>query len=211
MTKKRLALFGTIIAIGIIGIMVGMVIPRLTTQTSGSYRGYGNANGLVGSSDRIVYAKYLSETSHKIDRVNSSDGSVIGDITIVVRSFQNIESLKGNTTTGDMTYVVHETADSLDFLDGGKMTATFDEVPLSKGEDYMLFLRKIPTRPEYNGRYGDGVWAYTGQPSIAKVQDDGNLQFKATDRFKKGWDVLDDSDAPFELSKQDILTLVSSQ
>jgi len=88
MAKKRLIFFGTIIAMSII---VGMVVPRLFyTQTSGSTLDYGNANALVNNSDRIVFAKYLSETSHKIDRTNASDGSVIGDITIVVRRFENV-------------------------------------------------------------------------------------------------------------------------
>lgn len=207
MTKKRFVFFGTVIAIGII---VGMVIPRLATQTAGSALDYGDANALVNSSERIVLAKYLGETSHKIDRTNASDGSVIGDITIVVRRFENVESLKGEASVGEMTFVAHESADSLDFLGGEKLTSSFEEVSLSKGEKYVLFLRQIPVRPEYNGQYGDVIWAYNGQPSIAKALDSGNLQFKVTDRYKREWDVSSNSDAPFELSKQEIISLVSS-
>ena len=79
------------------------------------------------------------------------------------------------------------------------------------GDNYVMFLREVPSRPEYNGQYGGVIWASVGEPGIAQIQpSSGNLQFKATERYKDEWDVLPDSDAPFELSKQGILDLVSS-
>ena len=90
------------------------------------------------------------------------------------------------------------------------MTNDIEYVRLSVGEDYVLFLRQIPPRAEYDGQYGDVVWAHESEPSIAQIQSGtGDLQFKTTKRYWSGRDDLSTSGAPFELSKAEILELVS--
>ena len=166
-------------------------------------------------SDRIIVAKFVEEKSHVVDRVNAQDGTVLGDITLAVQKFRNIEALKGDAAADDITYVVSEAADSLDWGDGEKTTNEFERVPLSESEDYVLFLKQIPAKNEYEGNYKDeyegGFWAYVGEPAIAVMQPGTDtFQFKVTDRYKSERDVLRSSNAPFELSKQDVSRLVSS-
>ncbi len=222
MKKNPLIIFGIVVFMGIVlgvSFVPSSMIP-FTTQGhgspytgSGSARDYIDADTLVQKSDRIIVAKFLEEKSHVIDRT-AYDGTVLGDITLVVQKFRNIEALKGDATTDDMTFVVSEAADSLDWGDGEKTDNEFERVPLSESDDYVLFLKQIPAENEYEGKYKDeyegGFWAYVGEPAIAVMQPGtGNFQFKVTDRYKSERDVLS-SNAPFELSKQDVSRLASS-
>lgn len=224
MIKKPLIIISIVFVVGIIlsvSFVPSSMIP-FTTQShgsphigSGSPRDYTDAKTLVQKSDRIVVATFLEEKSHVVDRVNAYDGTVLGDITLVVQKFRNIEALKGDAAADNITYVVSEAADSLKWADGEKTTNEFERVPLSKSEDYVLFLRNIPARNEYEGEYKDeyegGFWAYVGEPAIAVLQQgSGDFKFKVTDRYKRERDVLRDSNAPFELSKQEIVSIVSS-
>ena len=178
-------------------------------QSSGSLRISRSAEGLVNNSERIVLAKYLGGRTHVIDRKNAYDGTVLGDITLLVRRFETIESLKGDAGPGDLTYVAVETADS---LFGWKMANDIEYVRLSVGEDYLLFLRAIPSRQEYDRLYGGVVWAHEAQPSIAQVDPDtGNLQFKTTKTYWNAVNVLPASGAPFELNMEEISELVSTE
>ena len=162
----------------------------------------------MNNSERIVLAKYLGGKTHVIDRKNAYDGTVLGDITLLVRRFENIESLKGDAGPGDLTYVAVETADS---LFGWKMANDIEYVRLSVGEDYLLFLRAIPSRQEYNDLYEGVVWAHESQPSIAQIDPDtGKLQFKTTRTYRNAVNVLPASGAPFELNIEQILELVST-
>lgn len=225
MKKKHLAIFGIVVFVGIVlgaSFVPSSMVPfnytmeHGSTHTgSGSPRDYIDGTTLVQKSDRIIVAKFVEEKSHMIDRVNSHDGTVLGDITLVVQKFRNIEALKGDATSDDLTFVVSEAADSLDWEDGNKTTNEFERVPLSESEDYVLFLKQIPAKNEYEGKYKDeyegGFWAYVGEPAIAVMQPGtGTFQFKVTDRYKSERDVLMNSNAPFELSKQDVSRLVSS-
>ena len=225
MKKKPLAIFGIVVFVGIIlgaTFVPSSMVPFNYTMGhgsphtgSGSPRDYIDGTTLVQKSDRIIVAKFVEEKSHVIDRVNSHDGTVMGDITLVVQKFRNIEALKGDATADDMTFVVSEAADSLDWEDGKKTTSEFERVPLSESEDYVLFLKQIPAKNEYEGKYKDeyegGFWAYVGEPAIAVMQPGtGTFQFKVTARYKSERDVLRNSNAPFELSKQDVSRLVSS-
>ncbi len=179
------------------------------TQSSGDYRSYGDAEALVNSSDRIVFAKYLGGKTHVIDRKNAHDGTVLGDITLLVRRFEIIESLKSDAGAGEITYVAVETADS---LFGWKMANNIEYVRLTVGEDYLLFLRAIPSRQEYEGQYGGVVWAHEFEPSIAQVDlHTGNLRFKTTKRYQNDRDVLSPSGSPFQLNREEILELVSTE
>ena len=179
------------------------------TQSSGDYRSYGDAESLVNSSDRIVFVKYLGGKTHVIDRKNAHDGTMLGDITLLVRRFEIIESLKGDAGAGEITYVAVETADS---LFGWKMANSIEYVRLSVGENYLLFLRAIPSRQEYEGQYGGVVWAHEFEPSIAQVDPDtGNLRFKTTTRYQNDRGVLSPSGAPFQLNREEILELVSPE
>ena len=224
MKRKPLVIFGIVVFVGIIlgvSFVPSSMIPFTTVghgspyTGSGSARDYIDADTLVHRSDRIIVAKFLEEKSHVIDRT-AYDGTVLGDITLVVQKFRNIEAFKGYATTDDMTFVVSEAGDSLDWGDGEKATNEFERVPLSESEDYVLFLKQIPTKNEYEGKYKDeyegGFWAYVGEPAIAVMQPGtGAFQFKATDRYKRKRDVLRNSNAPFDLSKQDVSRLVSSE
>ena len=207
--RKTLIISGVVV---IVGLVLGtFLLQRFSpfTQSSGEYMSHGDTESPVNSSDWIVLAKYLGGDTHVIDMKNTYDGTVLGDITLLVRRFENIGSLKGNAEAGDMTYVAVEMADS---LFGWKMTNNIEYVRLSVGEDYVLFLREVPSLPEFEGQYGAVVWAHEPEPSIAQIQSGtGKLQFKTTKRYRSGTDVLSTSGAPFELSNEEIVALVSAE
>ncbi len=210
--KKMLFVFS---AVFVIGTVLGITVISGINPFAGSpgvYLDYLDEKDRVKNSERIVVAKYLGETSHVVDMKNAYDDAVLGEITLNVQKFKNIESLKGDAAIGNMTYVVIKAADSYNLPGGGNELFNRETVSLSTGNDCVVFIRQIPARPEYRGQYGDVVWTYVGEPSIAQIQPStGNLEFKVTRRFKKDWDVLPSSNAPFELSKQEILTLASSE
>ena len=212
MARKKILIVSS--AVFVVGIITGVaVVPGFIpfTGSTGTYLDYLDEEELVRNSERIVIAQYVNEDFHVVDMKNAHDNAVLGKITLTVQRFQNIESLKGNAAVGDMTYVAIKSSDSYN-LPGGEEIFDRETVPLTVGNNYVVFLREVPPRPEYNGQYGDVVWAYVGEPGIAQIQADSDkLQFKVTERFKDDWDVLPNSDAPFELSKQGILDLVSSE
>ena len=216
MLKKILIVFSTV---SVVGVIFGItVVPRLmplfsgSSGHAGSHLDYIDAETLVQKSERIVVAKYLDEKSHVVDKTNAYDGAVLGNITLIVQRFENIESLKGDAPVADMTFVALVDSASVDRPDGEKFISERERVPLSAGDDYVLFLRQIPPRPEYGDQYGDVVWAYVGEPGIAVMQPgSGDFEFKVTDRYKKEQDVLRDSNAPFSLSKSELASLVSSE
>ncbi len=206
----------TLCAILLAGVLVGLFLIFLeaacTVTSHGEARNYTHSKSLVNESDSIVFAKYLDEDSHVVDLTNAYDGAVLGELTLSVLKFQNIEALKGHARIGDMTFVVIETAESYNW---GWGKSKIERVKLSKGEDYVIFLRKITDIYGFESRYGDVVWAYVGRPGVAQIeQGTGRLQFKAVavDSYKNLWGVLPaGSYTPFELNKQEILELVSEE
>ena len=207
--RKILIISGVVVVVGLV--LGTFLLQRFSplTQSSGDYASHGDAESLVNRSERIVLAKYLGGDTHVIDKKNAYDGTVLGDITLLVRRFEIIGLLKGDAKAGDMTYVAVETADS---LFGWKMPNDIEYVQLSVGEDYVLFLREVASLPEFGDQYGDVVWAHEFEPSIAQIQSDtGDLRFKTTKRYRNAMDALSTSGAPFELSEEGILALVSTE
>ena len=213
MRKKIFIVFGTVFAVGLI---LGVAIVQGINPFYGSigtYLDFINGEDLVRSSQRIVVAKYRGGKSHEVDMKNAYDDTVLGKIELTVHEFEDVETLKGSVVPGGVTYVSTKSSDSYDLLDGEKKTFDRETVPLTIGDDYVLFLREAPNRPEYGGEYGDLIWAYAGEPGIAVMQPGtDNMQFKVTKRYKDEYreSTLAGSNAPFELSKQDILSFVSS-
>ena len=101
--RKALIISGAVVVVGLI--LGTFLLQRFSpfTQSSGDYATHGDAESLVNSSDWIVLAKYLGGDTHVIDRKNAYDGTVLGDITLLVRRFENVRPLKGDAEAGDMT------------------------------------------------------------------------------------------------------------
>ena len=208
---KTIAFAGIIVAI--FAVMAFIAVTRLLpvhVTHDDSALSYDSARDLVSDSERIVLARYLGSESYAVPRTNAYDGVVLGEITLVVQRFVSTESVKGNATAGETVYVVREDSESLNEPDGSKSTHDIASVSLTKDDTYMLFLIEIPSRPQYKGKYGDTVWTYVGEPSIAQVQNgSGNLEFKTTEHYKEVWDILPESGAPFTLTRDNLDTLVA--
>lgn len=211
MSKKMFALLSAVVVVGVTSVIA--LVPGVFSGGSGHaglYRDFDNSDDLVGKSHQIVIARYVGQDTHKIDLVNTEDRAVLGDITLTVRQFQVFEALKGTAQADDVIYVGHETSESFNFLGGINRIQDIEDFSLSEGVKYAIFLREADTPSTLVSTYGAILWAYNGEPSIATVQaDSGALQFMATDRYRETWDVLPNSDAPFELTKQDIVDLVN--
>ena len=158
-----------------------------------------------------MIARYLDETPYVVPVISAADGLPDGSVTEIVRCFEVIESLKGEVKGGETTYVVVTAGYTEELDDGRSRFHAYDVIHLSPGQEYVLFLEAVPRRPEYPTRYGEVVWVRPGEPGIAAMEPSGNLRFMTTDRFnKENRDRLaNDSAAPFVLTREQILSLVS--
>ena len=206
-----------VVILGSVGV-AGVVLGALTVLRfmpyggdSGEWPDYFSADQLINDSDRVVIARYLDETPYVVPVISAADGLPHGSVTEVVRRFEVIESLKGEVEVGETTYVVVTAGYTEELDDGRSRFHAYDVIHLSPGQEYVLFLEAVPRRPEYPTRYGEVVWVRPGEPSIAVMEPNGNLRFMTTDRFnKENRDRLaDDSTAPFVLTREQILSLVS--
>lgn len=178
--------------------------------SAGEWPDYTNADSLVKESDRIVIAQYLDESPYMKPRISAATGQPHGSVSILFRRFKVVESLKGDATTGETTFVLFTSGYTTE-LDSGKSEFTaFEVLPLAPGQEYVLFLYGTPRREGYPAEYGDILWAPTGEPGIALIDSSGNLSFKSTDRYKDEQGLVDDAGAPFSLSKEQIRSIVTA-
>ena len=190
------------------------IIP--TKGAAGSWRDYRDAASLLAASERIVVATYLDEATHEIPTVTADDGTVVGSVTEKFRRFRIAEALKGDGESGDIMYIVTSVGYKTALSTGGSKSYTYDVLDLTADEDYVLFLDGRAKQEGYPSQYGDTLWTRPGEPAIAKVDSNGRLTFIATDRYKdtiegEGLERLTGSDAPFELTKEDITGPTSSR
>ena len=102
--RKILIISGVVLVVGLI---LGVaVVPSLKSSINPFYHSIGHSidfddkKDLVEFSERIVVAKYLSQTSHVVAMKNAYDDAVLGETTLAVQRFENVESLKGNAPVG---------------------------------------------------------------------------------------------------------------
>ena len=211
MKRKLGVIFGSM---AVVGVVVGaLIVLRFMPYggQSGEWPDYFSADQLVNDSDRIIIARYLDETSYVVPAISAADGLPHGSVTEIVRRFEVIESLKGAIKGGETTYVVVTAGYTQKLHNGRSKFHAYDVIRLSSGQEYVLFLVAFPRRPEFPARYGEVVWARSGEPGIAMMEPSGNLRFMTTGRFKKEnrSRLRDVSAAPFELTKEQIRSLVS--
>ncbi len=177
-----------------------------TKGASRSWRDYRDADSLLAASERIVVATYLDEATHEIPTITSHDGTVIGSVTETFRRFRFGESLKGDAQVGDTLYVVESANVKTALVDGESETVNCEVLQLTADQEYVPFLHSKPANP---AQYGDAIWTRPGEPGIAQIDAEGRLTFVATDRYKdtvegEGLERAAGSDAPFEMTKEDI-------
>ena len=180
-----------------------------TSGGHGSWRDFRDGASLVANSERIVLATYLNESTHERSTVTTDDGEVVGSVTEIFRKFRVDESLKGDAGVGDTQYVVFTKSVKTARDGGGSDRLKYDQVSLDSDEQYVLFLMSRGALEGYPSEYGDTLWVRPGEPGIAQMDSNGRLTFIATDRYKEtieeeGLERVSSSDAPFELTKEDI-------
>ena len=111
-------------------------------------------------------------------------GSRTASVTEIYRRFKVVETLKGDAASGDTIFVVFTANFSWKLDDGQWRTEHYEVIPVSSGQEYVLFLKGTPRPDRYPAQYGDTVWGRVGEPSIAVIDPSGNLIFKSTERFK---------------------------
>ena len=134
-----------------------------------------SADRLVNASDRIIVARYLDGTPHVIPVTSTADGLPLGSVTEIIRSFKAIESLKGETQADETIYIAVTAGHTEELVNGRSKFHAYEVIPLSPGQEYVLFLKAFPRRPEYPAQYGELVWARTGESGIAVTK--GGLVF----------------------------------
>ena len=210
------------IAIGLVlsvclGLLFGvLLLPRLNQPSDalGLWNDYVRAAPLVEQSDRIVVAEYLDSTTYEIPEVSPVDGEAHRSVTEEYRRFRVSESLKGSVDAEEVIHVVWTAGYSEETgSDGSTEFFPYETVTLETGQEYVLFMHRLPVAPGYPTKYGDVVWAVTGEPGVAVVGSEGKLSFKASERYKNGVDNAGHersagSAAPFELTKAELVELI---
>ncbi len=211
MKHKMFAFFSVTVVAGLVfGLLLAPHFMPTGGGNAGSWRDYTNAENLVKESDRIILAQYMDESLHVKPEISAATGKENGSVSHLFRRFNIVESLKGDATIGETTFVAFTTGYTT-VLDGGESEFTsFEVVDMSPGQEYLLFLRGKPRRAGYPAQFGDIQWATTGEPGIALVGDSGSLSFKSSDRFKDEQGLETDIGAPFVLSKEQVRSIVSS-
>ena len=200
----------------LLGVAFVVYISMGSEGGSGSWQDYQDASSLLAASERIVEATYLDETTHEIPTVTDDDGTVVGSVTEQFLRFRIVEALKGYGTASEIVYVANTLGYKTAEIGGGSRSYSYDTIDLTTNEDYVLFLSSRSMIEGYPARYGDTLWTRPGEPAIAQLDDVGRLSFIATTRYK---DTIDDeglkrvsgSDAPFEMTKEDIAKSVAGK
>ena len=214
MKHPMLVLFGSAIGAGIV--VGALILPMLmcgstSHESGGDWNNFASADRLVKASDRIVTALYLDEESHEIPEISPEDGKPYSTVEAIYRRFKVVETLKGDTVSGEIVFVASSSSFSWKLDDGQWRTEHYEVIPVSPDQEYVLFLKGTPRPDRYPAQYGDTVWARVGEPGIAVIDPSGDLIFMSTERFKSDHRVRDDSGALFVLSKTQLQSLVASE
>ena len=177
--------------------------------SAASWYDYRTGERLLSESDMVVLATYLGEESQVIPTHTADDGEVLSTVTEAFQRFQLVEVLKGTATVGETIYVVNSEGYTSVTADLEPVSGEYDGIDLTVDEDYVMFLERRARPSGYPSRYGDTLWTRPGEPAIAQVGDSGRLTFLATTRYKdtiagEGLERVSGSDAPFEMTKEDI-------
>lgn len=206
MNKRLIATLGALVVIGVtVGVLSVNLIPQFGGNSEAEWADITTGRQLLSESDRILVAKYVDETTHIIPSISPVTGENTGSVTELYRRFKVVESMKGGGAEGDTIYVVLTQGSTLKTPNMGDITNTYEVVPMTQGESYVLFLAGFPRRSKYPSQYGDTVWTIAGEPGIAQVGTDGALVFKASERYKsENGTSGSESAAPFTLTKDEI-------
>ena len=198
------------------GVAVVVYISMGSEGGSGSWQDYRDASSLLAASERIMVATYLDEETHEITTVTDGDGKAVGSVTEQFLRFRIRETLKGEGTAGEIVYVVNTLGYKTAQIGGGSKSYSYDNIDLTANENYVLFLSSRSMIEGYPTQYGDTLWARPGEPAIAQLDDSGRLRFIATSRYKdtvddEGLERVSGSDAPFEMTQEDITSSIAEK
>lgn len=161
------------------------------------------AEDLIDTSDRIISARFLEEQQVTFDQVDSTNSEVIGEITLLYRNFEVVESFKGTSDAEDTLWVAFEPGSAGELVDGQGSAQRFNT-----SSTYVLFLKGRLRPFEYPSEFGAALWTGNGEPSFAELQSD-RLTFFAErvylDLLREQRTLPDPlSAAPFELTLQQL-------
>ena len=181
---------------------------------AGSWQDYRDGSSLLAASERIVVAKYLDEATHEIPTVTDDDGKVVGSVKFL--RFRMVEALRGDGMAGEIVYVVNTLGYKTAQVGGDSKSHSYDTIDLTENENYVLFLSGRSMIEGYPTRYGDTLWTRPGEPAVAQLDDSGRLTFMANNRYREtvddeGLERVSGSDAPFEMTKEDIANSVAEK
>ena len=174
------------------------------------------AETLVRNSDHIVIARYMDEEIHAIPDTPTA-GAISPTSLDVYRRFQVVETLKGSFATGDVAYVGW----NVQHYKKGRENEDpefipYEEISLSPGENYVLFLsRRHGRRPE-SLDVGIRLWRTPEGLEVAQTDPEGRLTFQTTRYYQAALKdmglkpIQGSGGAPFELTVAEIRALVVS-
>ena len=176
------------------------------------------AETLVRFSDHIVIARYVDETVYELpDTLTASETSRPSSVD-VYRRFEVVETLKGSFTPGDVAYVAWNVRHYDKRQDNGDPEFRLsEEISLSPGENYVLFLTRRHARrpPTVDVRIRD--WSTPQGLEVAQADSQGRLAFQTTRYYQNALKDLGlrpiegTGGAPFEITVAEIKSLVASQ
>ncbi len=174
-----------------------------------------DAESLVRFSDRIVVVRFLGETLHGTPNSTRTHAEARVAFVDVYRGFEVVQSLKGGFEPGDTAYVRWSDGYYRRGADGKPEFIERPGIALMPGEPRVLFLTRYhgPRPPDLAPEVR--VWIARRGVGVARMDSDGRLTFETSANYRAalkdmGLKPLPDSGAPFELTLDDIRTMVAS-
>ena len=216
--SNRIKVF--LIVAGVVVIVAGVGAVARWWSLSGSVSDWWvsvEADTLVRFSDHIVIARYMDEEIHPIPDTSTA-GATLPASLVVYRRFEVAETLKGSFARGDVAYLawhVHYYKPRL--KDEDPEFTPWEEISLSPGENYVLFLSRYHGRRAESMDVGIRLWRTPKGLEVAQTDSEGRLAFQTTRYYQAALEdmglkpVPGTGGAPFELTVEEIEALVASQ
>ena len=198
----------SIIGFYVLAVVAAVFIAGCTAPSADEQdKNWTRAQDLIATSDRILTVRFVESRNETIQLTNPGAGLTPGEIEVLFRQFEVIDTLKGTSDPEDRLWVAFEPGRAGELVDGQGQVQVFRD-----GPTYMLFLKGRLRPLEYPTEFGPVLWTGNGEPSFAELTGE-QLIFRADRVFfslleRDGTQLPSPaSAAPFELTLPEIETI----
>ena len=190
-----------LLVLAVIGSFAGLVLRSGPLSGSDAdWPEYSSLDRLLEDSDRVVIARLTAERVVTTELPSATRPSVSAFRTELIRTYEILESLKGDGARGELIDVYSTTGLTLPGQgQRGVSTSRWEATEAEQGRRYVLFVK--------GHEQDDGTieWAATGEPGFAEVEGD-ELRFITTQRYRNDHP----GELPFEVTLSELSASISA-